>query len=38
MARRWWTRGIQWVGYGLGIVVAVVLLIVLLATQTGYGR
>ena len=38
MARRWWTRAIQWVGYGLGIVLAVLLFVVLLATQTVYGR
>jgi translocation-and-assembly-module (TAM) inner membrane subunit TamB-like protein len=38
MARRWLVRSISWIGIAIGAVVAFLLVVLLLTTQTSYGR
>ena len=38
MARRWWVRGIVWTGIGFSTLIGVLLFILVLVTQSAFGR
>ena len=38
MARRWWVRGIVWTGVGFSTLIGVLLFILVLVTQSAFGR
>jgi len=38
MARRWWVRGVVWTGIGFATLVGVLLFILVLVTQSAFGR
>jgi len=38
MARRWWVRGVVWSGVGLSSLIGVLLVVLVLVTQSAFGR
>ena len=38
MARRWWVRGVVWTGIGSATLIGVLLFILVLVTQSAFGR
>ena len=38
MARRWWVRGVMWTGVGFATLIGVLLFILVLVTQSAFGR
>ena len=38
MARRWWVRGVVWSGVGLASLIGVLLFVLVLVTQSAFGR
>ena len=38
MARRWWVRGFVWTGVGLTSLIGVLLFLLILVTQSAFGR
>ena len=38
MAGRWWVRGVVWTGVGFATLIGVLLFILVLVTQSAFGR
>src|SRR3954451_22062993 len=38
MARRWWVRGVAWSGVGLTVLIGLLLVALVLVTQSAFGR